>query len=56
LDLVIFGDKGWPPTGILLISAFQIARITGMSHWCSWVRIILPLRGPFSFKVQGRAE
>jgi hypothetical protein len=34
-----FGDgvlwticPGWPPTIILLISAFQVARITGMSH------------------------
>jgi hypothetical protein len=24
----------WPWTVILLISAFQVARITGVSHWC----------------------
>jgi hypothetical protein len=23
----------WPPTSILPISAFQVARITGVSHW-----------------------
>jgi hypothetical protein len=25
---------GWPGTGIFPISASQVARITGMSHWC----------------------
>jgi hypothetical protein len=25
---------GWLPTAILLISAFQVAKITGMSHRC----------------------
>jgi hypothetical protein len=24
----------WPRTDILLVSASQVARITGMSHWC----------------------
>jgi hypothetical protein len=24
---------GWPQTVILLISASQVAKITGMSHW-----------------------
>jgi hypothetical protein len=24
---------GWPRTGIILISASQVARITGVSHW-----------------------
>jgi hypothetical protein len=26
---------GWPETLILLISASQVARVTGISHWCS---------------------
>jgi hypothetical protein len=37
---VYFGDgvswtvwQGWPPAGTLPISASQVARITGMSHW-----------------------
>jgi hypothetical protein len=37
-----FGDMvlrtiylGWPQTWITLISASQVARFTGMSHWCS---------------------
>jgi hypothetical protein len=25
---------GWPQTSIFPISASQVARITGMSHWC----------------------
>jgi hypothetical protein len=25
---------GWPWTVILQISAFQVARIIGVSHWC----------------------
>jgi hypothetical protein len=25
---------GWPWTMIFVISAFLVARITGMSHWC----------------------
>jgi hypothetical protein len=25
---------GWPQTAVLLISASQVAKITGMSHWC----------------------
>jgi hypothetical protein len=25
---------GWPQTKILLISASQVARMTGMSYWC----------------------
>jgi hypothetical protein len=25
---------GWPQTTILPVSAYQVARITGMSHWC----------------------
>jgi hypothetical protein len=25
---------GWPGTVILLISTFQVVRITGVSHWC----------------------
>jgi hypothetical protein len=36
-----FGDRllwtvclGWPQIAILLISASQVARITGVSHWC----------------------
>jgi hypothetical protein len=40
---------GWPQTMILLISASQIARITGVSHWwytiCyKWIHVI---HGPF---------
>jgi hypothetical protein len=25
---------GWPHTAILLVSAFQVARIIGIDHWC----------------------
>jgi hypothetical protein len=32
---------GWPQTAILLISASQVARITGGSHWCLAVRWLL---------------
>jgi hypothetical protein len=68
--LLSFGDgvlqtlcTGWSPTVILLISASQVARMTGVSHWCpafygsclhlqSWPRLVvgLPLvpRFPFS--------
>jgi hypothetical protein len=27
-------DLGWPPTVILLVSAFEVARTKDMSHWC----------------------
>jgi hypothetical protein len=32
---------GWPQTAILLISASQVARITGMGHWCLALTILL---------------
>jgi hypothetical protein len=31
---------GWPLTVILPISAFQVARLTGVSHWCPVVSVL----------------
>jgi hypothetical protein len=46
-----FGDwvlitfcPGWPQTEILLISAFKVTRITGISHWCP-AQLFLKRRG-----------
>jgi hypothetical protein len=34
----------WPWTVILLISASQVARITGVSHWCpAWIELFVLL-------------
>jgi hypothetical protein len=37
---------GWPQTAISLISASQVARMTGVSHWCLAIWFFMcPLSG-----------
>jgi hypothetical protein len=48
---------GWLQTVILLISASQVSRISGMSHWHLALILLIGEFNPFTFKViTGRGD